>query len=175
MKKKYLILFIFVFAFSQIIYSQGKTKTFKDDNYKFTFSIPDNWALTKTEETNKKDVISYTFDSKKDSTLQIMVIAFKLETVKDLDDFIYVLEKDVSLNIPPKSGDYSSFAKDTYDGKYAFYKDLQFSELIYYYRTLNKKSNENYAYMLRFVSSNYNSKTEKYCKDIANTFNTTLE
>lgn len=156
-------MFILVLAVSA--YAQKKLEI-KDDNYKFSLILPDGWQKSKVEETNKKDVIYYTFDHKKDSTSQILILAFKLETVKDLDNFIYVLEKDASLNIPPKSGDYTSFDKGNYDGKFALYKDLQFTELVYYYRTKNAESTDNHAYMLRFISTNYTSKVEKLFKDI---------
>jgi len=164
-----IILALIILTFVNISFAQKKLEI-KDDNYKFSLTLPDGWQKPKIEETNKKDVISYTFDHKKDSTSQVLILAFKLESVKDLENFIYVLEKDASLNIPPKSGDYSSFEGDNYDGKFALYKDLQFSELIYYFRTKKAESNENYAYMLRFISTNYNSKAEKQFKEIAENF-----
>jgi hypothetical protein len=160
---------LIIIIFTQITIAQKKLDI-TDDNYKFSITLTDGWLKPKIEETNKKDVISYTFDHKKDSTIQILILAFKMESVKDLDNFIYVLEKDATLNIPPKSGDYTSFDNGDYDGKSALYKDLQFTELIYYYRTKRTDSKENYAYMLRFISTNYSTKVEKQIKDIAENF-----
>ena len=164
-----LIIALLIITFTQISFAQKKIDI-TDNNYKFSIILPDGWMKPKQEETTKKDVISYTFDHKKDSTAQILILAFKIESVKDLDNFIYVLEKDATLNIPPKSGDYTSFDNGDYDGKVALYKDLQFTELIYYYRTKRADSNENYAYMLRFISTNYTSKAEKQFKDIEDDF-----
>jgi hypothetical protein len=164
-----LIIALLIITFTQISFAQKKIDI-TDNNYKFSITLPDGWMKPKQEETTKKDVISYTFDHKKDSTAQILILAFKIESVKDLDNFIYVLEKDATLNIPPKSGDYTSFDNGDYDGKVALYKDLQFTELIYYYRTKRADSNENYAYMLRFISTNYTSKAEKQFKDIEDDF-----
>jgi hypothetical protein len=164
-----ILITLIIVAFTQISFAQKKFE-FTDHNYRFSITLPDGWQQPKKEETTKRDVVSYTFDHKKDSTSQILILAFKIESVKDLDNFIYVLEKDATLNIPPKSGDYTSFDNGDYDGKMALYKDLQFTELIYYYRTKRADSNENYAYMLRFISTNYTSKAEKQFKDIVDDF-----
>ncbi len=166
--RKILIAFLLIIL-TQITFAQKKIDI-TDDNYKFTISLQEGWMKPKIEETTKKDVISYSFDHKKDSTIQILLLAFKIETIKDLDNFIYVLEKDATLNIPPKSGDYTTFDKGDYDGKMAFYKDLQFTELIYYFRTKRTESKDNYAYMLRFISTNYNPKVEKMFKEIEEDF-----
>ena len=164
-----ILIALIIIAFTQATFAQKKLEI-TDNNYKFSIILPDGWLKPKHEETSKKDVISYTFDNKKDSTSQILILAFKMESVKDLDNFIYVLEKDATLNIPPKSGDFTTFEGEDYDGKFAFYKDLQFTELIYYYRTKRVDTNENFAYMLRFISTNYSTKVEKQFKDIAENF-----
>lgn len=164
-----ILIILILIVIAQITFAQKKLEI-TDNNYKFSITLPDSWLKPKVEETSKKDVISYALDNKKDSTMQILILAFKIESIKDLDNFIYVLEKDATLNIPPKSGDYTSFENGDYDGKFAFYKDLQFSELIYYYRTKYVDSKDNYAYMLRFISTNYSSKVEKQFKDIAEGF-----
>jgi|WetSurMetagenome_2_1015567.scaffolds.fasta_scaffold12138_5 hypothetical protein len=169
MMRNLLIAIILLISTAQISFAQKKD-VYNNENYNFQLSLPDGWLKPKIEETNKKDVISYAFDHKKDSTSQILLLAFKIESVKDLDNFIYVLEKDATLNIPPKSGDYTSFDNGYYDGKMALYKDLQFTELIYYYRTKFADSKENYAYMLRFISTNYTTKAEKQFKEIAENF-----
>jgi hypothetical protein len=166
---KNILITLIIFSFAQLTFAQKKIEI-TDNNYKFSISLPEGWLKPKQEETNKKDVISYTFDNKKDSTSQILILAFKMESIKDLDNFIYVLEKDATLNIPPKSGDYTSFENSDYDGKIALYKDLQFTELVYYYRTKRGDATENYAYMLRFISTNYTSKVEKLFNDIAENF-----
>jgi hypothetical protein len=163
------ILIIFIISIAQISFAQKK-EVYYNDNYNFQLTLPDGWLKPKIEETNKKDVVSYTFDHKKDTTAQVLLLAFKIESIKDLDNFIYVLEKDATLNIPPKSGDYTSFDNGYYDGKFALYKDLQFTELIYYYRTKFSESKENYAYMLRFISTNYTAKAEKQFKEIVENF-----
>ena len=164
-----LLIALLILTFAQISFAQKKLEI-SDDNYKFSISLPDGWQKPKIEETSKKDVISYTFDNKKDTASQILILAFKLESVKDLDNFIYVLEKDATLNIPPKSGDYTSFDNGDYDGKYALYKDLQFTELVYYFRTKKAEASENHAYMLRFISTNYTAKAEKQFKEIEENF-----
>lgn len=164
-----LLITLLIITFTQISFAQKKVDIV-DNNYKFSITLPEDWSKPKQEETTKKDVISYTFDNKKDSTSQILIIAFKMESVKDLDNFIYVLEKDAKLNIPPRSGEYYTYDNGDNDGKYALYKDLEFTELIYYFRTKYAESTDNYAYMLRFITTNYNAKTEKQFKDIADTF-----
>jgi len=166
-----LILFVSVF-FAQDIFAQ---RSIKDDDYKFKLTLPSGWSVTKTEETDKKDAISYAIE-KKDGKNSIMLLAFRVGNVKNLDDFIYTLEKDITLNIPEKYSGYTDFDQGSYDGRWAVYKDSEFVETIYYYRTKNSDSEENYTYMLRFITAGsfHNSDVEKEIQDIAKTFTPTL-
>jgi hypothetical protein len=84
------IAIIIIISIAQISFAQ-KRDVYLNENYNFQFSLPDGWQKPKIEETNKKDVISYSFEHKKDTTAQILLLAFKMESVKDLDNFIYVL------------------------------------------------------------------------------------
>jgi hypothetical protein len=123
------------------------------------------------KETEAKDAISYSFE-RKDKKCAIMLLAFKLNTVKNLEDFIYTMEKDISLNIPKRSGDYTANDNGTFDSKSADYKDNQFTEKIIYYRTKLPDAPFNYVYMLRFITSstNINSDIEYQIKKIADSF-----
>src|SRR3972149_481724 len=66
--------------------------------------------------------ITYSFE-RKDKKFTIMLLAFKLTTVKNIDDFIYNMEKDISLNIPQRNGDFTEKDFGNYDMKSAVYKD----------------------------------------------------
>ncbi len=160
------------FFIAKDIFSQG---LIKDDSYKFKLTLPSDWSVTKTEETDKKDAISYAIE-KKDGKNSIMLLAFRVGNVKNIDDLIYTLEKDLTLNIPEKYSDYTDFDYGSYDGRWAVYKDSEFVETIYYYRTKNSDSENNYTYMLRFITdgSYHNSDVEKEIEDIAKTFTPTL-
>lgn len=161
------LLSLFLFMAVQSSFAQS---SFTDDNYKFKIKLGSDWSKTKSEETNKKDAISYSFD-KKDGKNAIMIIAFKVDNIKNLDDLVYTLEKDATLNIPAKSGNYTDTDKGTYEIKKAMYKDNEFVENIYFYRT-KKTDQQNYAYMVRFITSAaaYNSKAEEEITKLANTF-----
>lgn len=126
-----------------------------DESFKFSFVLPTDWNKTDMKETTDKDAISYSFE-KSDKKCAILLIAFKLNTVKNLEDFIYTMEMDRNLNIPQKSGDYTSFDNGTFDGKSAVYKDAQFTENVYYYRTKLPDAPFNFVYMLRFITTNTN-------------------
>lgn len=143
----------------------------KDSHYKFKISLPNQWQKTNTEETDKKDAISYSCKSN-DGRLFVMILAFKLNTIKNLADLIYTVEKDVSLNIPKRSSDYSDYDFGQYDGRSAVYKNNESAETIYYFRTKNENLSDNYAYVLRFIcqSTLYNSSLETEIKNIADTF-----
>lgn len=167
--KKILIAFTLFLSimFIQNVYSQSSDVT--DNNYSFKFALGSDWKKSKTEETTNKDAISYTFD-KKDGKGAIMLLAFKVESVKSLDDLIYTLEKDMTLNIPKISGGYTSFTTDHAEGRSAVYKDNEFGEKIFYYRTQNTDK-QNYTYMLRFITSASNfSSAEKDFDKIAKNF-----
>lgn len=154
----------------------GQGKEINDYNYKFTFKLPDGWTSIDMKETSDKDAISYSL-MRDDKKMTIMLLAFKLSSVKNIDDFIYNLEKDISLNIPTKSGEYNEQDYVKYDMKSANYKDNKFDEMIYYYRTKLPDSPNNFVYMVRFITEvkDYNSDTETQIKDIVSTFKPTAE
>lgn len=154
--------------------AQDKTDLI-DEYYKFKITFPSGWEQRKVEETDKKDAISYSFDLKK-GNMAAMLIAFKVDEVKNLTDLIYTLEKDLTLNIPKRDGEYTDFDSGTFDGRWAKYKDTEFVELIYYYRTKITEG-QNYTYLLRFIvpSTYYNSSVESDLNQIAGTFAPTAE
>ena len=141
-----------------------------DVNYKFKFSLPSGWSERVEEETSKKDAISYAFD-KDDGKIAIMLLAFKVNEVKNLGDFVYTLEKDLTLNIPKIDGDYKDFDLGNLDGRSAKYSDTEFTELIYYYRS-KLTEGQNYTYLLRFITptSNFNSSVEDEIKILSANF-----
>ena len=108
--------------------------------------------------------------------MALMLLAFKVNEVKNLTDFIYTLEKDLTLNITKREGDYTDFDSGNYDGKMAEYKDTEFSEVIYYYRTKISEGN-NYTYLLRFIvpAMYYNSSVLAEIKKIAGNFSPVIE
>jgi hypothetical protein len=167
-----------------IVYSGNKNtqknlpddKDITDESFKFTFKLPDDWSKTDMKFTSENDAISYSFE-RNDKKCAIMLLAFKLTTVKNLEDFVYTMEKDISLNIPQRDGDYSDIDNDTYDGKSAKYKDAQYVEFINYYRTKLVDAPNNFVYMLRFITtnSNFNTDLESQIKKIAASFHPTAE
>ncbi len=172
--KKILLKLISIVFITSVTYGQSNVDI-NDISYKFKFSLPSDWKERKVEETAKKDAISYSFD-KNDGKIAIMLLAFKVNEVKNLNDFIYTLEKDLTLNIPKRDGDYSDFDQGIYDGRSAKYKDSEFTEVIYYYRT-KVIDGENFTYLLRFITltSNFTPKVEEEIKKLAGNFNPVLE
>ncbi len=175
-KKTGLVLAFLLLVFSAKAFSQGSDKVVDDYIYKFTFKMPSGWEMKDMKETTDKDAISYSFESP-DKKMTIMLLAFKLSSVKNIDDFIYNLEKDISLNIPTKSGEYSEQDFGKYDMKNAHYKDNKFDETIYYFRTKLPEAPNNYVYMLRFITEtkDYNSDRETAIKTISDSFTPTAE
>ncbi len=147
--KKLLILFVILFSAAAMMAQNGKTVT--DNHYKFSINIPAKWTARSTVETNKKDVITYSFD-RNDGKLTLSLIAFKFVEARNLDDFIYTLEKDFNLNIPEKVGGYTETNGENYKGKWADYKDNDSHERIYYYATTADSGGEYFCYMLRFIA-----------------------
>jgi len=147
-----------------------------DDNFKFSITLPDEWKKTDSKITDDKDAISYSLE-RKDKKCSIMILAFKLTAVKNLEDFIYTLEKDATLNIPSKTGDYTSSDSGNFDSKSATYKDQQYIEKIWYYRTKLPDAPNNYVYMLRFITTadNYKTDIENQIKKIADSFLPTVK
>ncbi len=169
--KKYFIL-LFFFSLITQAYSISTTDwEINDDNFKFTLTLPDEWKKTDSKLTDDKDAISYSLE-RKDKRCSIMILAFKLTAVKNLEDFIYTLEKDATLNIPGKSGDYTTTDNGNFDSKSAMYKDQQYIEEIWYYRTKLPDAPNNYVYMLRFITTadNFKSDIESQIKKIAESF-----
>ncbi len=146
-------------------------KEITDETFKFTFLLPDNWQKTDMKFTADHDAISYSFE-RNDKKCAIMLLAFKLTTVKNLEDFIYTMEKDISLNIPQREGDYITSDAETFDGKSAKYKDAQYLEYIYFFRTKLIDAPFNYVYMMRFITTNTNFSTdlENQIKKISDSF-----
>ncbi|MGE5846457.1 MAG: hypothetical protein ACM34O_07020 [Ignavibacteria bacterium] len=146
-------------------------KEITDETFRFTFLLPDDWQKTDMKFTSNNDAISYSFE-RKDKKCAIMLLAFKLTTVKNLEDFIYTMEKDISLNIPQRDGDYTASDAETFDGKSAKYKDTQFLEYIYYFRTKLPDAPFNYIYMMRFITTgaNFSTDLENQIKKISNSF-----
>lgn len=171
-----LVLAILIFLFSAKLYTQGSDKVVDDFTFKFTFKMPAGWEMKDMKETTDKDAISYSFESP-DKKMTIMLLAFKLNSVKNIDDFIYNLEKDISLNIPTKSGEYIEQDFGIYDMKSARYKDNKFDESIFYFRTKLPDAPNNYVYMLRFITEtkDFNSDRETAIKTISATFKPTAE
>lgn len=167
--KKSIIALITLLMFCGIARSQYGILV-ENPQYGVRFNVPNSWEERKVEETSKKDAISYSFD-KNDGSIAMMLIAFKLSEVKNLNDLTYTLEKDLTLNIPKIDGTYSEFDKGNYDGMSAKYKDTEFTEIIYYFRTKYSEG-VNYAYMLRFITSTsvFNPNIEEEIRKIGDTF-----
>ena len=168
MKVKFISVIVLLF-FANCSFSQQND--IKDNNYKFKISMPSKLVKTKTEETDKKDAISYSFKTN-DGKMFVMVLAFKLTTIKNLADLIYTIEKDLSLNIPKRTSEYSDYDFGAYDGRSAVYKNTESAETLYYFRTKNEILSDNYAYVIRFISpaSQFNSSIESDIKSIADSF-----
>ncbi len=168
---------LLLFSAGYLLQAQsGDDKVVTDITYKFTLKLPNGWEMKDMKETKDKDGISYTFESP-DKKTAIMLLAFKLNSVKNIEDFIYNLEKDINLNIPQRSGEYTEQDFGKYDMKAALYKDNKFNENIYYFRTKLPDEPNNYVYMVRFITEtkNYTSDTETLIKDVSATFIPTTE
>lgn len=167
--KKLILTFLLGLIVSSASFGQSGVNI-NDETYNFKFSLPPDWIQRKVEETNKKDAVSYSFD-KTDGKIAIMLLAFKVAEVKNLTDFIYTLEKDLTLNIPKRDGEYSDYDSGNYDGKSAKYNDTEFTEVIYFYRT-KVMDGENFTYLLRFITptSNFNAGVEAEIKNLASNF-----
>ncbi len=147
---KYLIIVLF-FSFSLELHSQIK---YDNSAYKFSIELNENWKERSKEETKNNDALSLTFDKinkQKNKEASLMLIIFKLDKPKDLNDFIYTIEKDVNLNIPERVGDYVTINGNNYSGKLGEYKDNEIMEVIYYLTTQNSELKNNYAYVIRFI------------------------
>ncbi|MBX7042561.1 MAG: hypothetical protein K1X85_06625 [Ignavibacteria bacterium] len=166
---KIIAIMLLSFSFAGVVSAQNGT-LLDNSQYGIKFNVPSGWKERKVEETSKKDAISYTFD-RNDGSIAMMLLAFKVLEVKNLNDLVYTFEKDLTLNIPKREGDYTEFDKGNYDGMSALYKDSEFTEVVYYYRT-KVTDGENFAYLLRFIapSGTFNSSTESELKKIGDSF-----
>jgi hypothetical protein len=171
---KNILLLVFVLFLSSTLFSQINID---NDNYKFHIEFNKNWKAGNKVETDKKDVINYSFSkvTKKD-TMTSAIIAFKFTAPTNIDDFIYKLEKDFNLNIPEKTNGYKNISGDVYEGKSADYKDTETIEKIYYYTTTKDIAGEYFCYMIRFIADSkyklvdFNTEVT----NIANTFKVKL-
>lgn len=136
-----------VLFLSSTLFAQVKID---NDNYKFRIEYSKGWKAGNKIETDKKDVINYSF-SKNDNKMTSSIIAFKFSVTTNLDDFIYKLEKDFNLNIPERIGGYTSINNDLYGGKSADYKDKDSYEKIFYYTTTKDSYGDYFCYMIRFI------------------------
>lgn len=174
--KTRLIFLLSILIFNISVYTQTGEKVVNDIAFKFTFKIPAAWQMKDLKETTDKDAISYSYESS-DKKMTIMLLAFKLSSVKNIDDFIYNMEKDISLNIPPRYGEFIEQDFVTYDMKNGRYKDSKYDETIYYFRTKLPDSPNNFVYMLRFITEakDYTVDKETEIRKIAATFISTAE
>ena len=91
-QKKTLIFILFIFIFSaasESIYAQKNASEIVNENYKFTFIIPQDAFNMRKEENSGKTAITYEFEtiSGKD-TIGVMLMAFKWPDIKKLNDFV---------------------------------------------------------------------------------------
>lgn len=175
--KKVFSLILFTLIVISVVYPKTTDdREITDENFKFTFILPSDWDKKDIKLTADSDAISYSFQ-KKDMKCSIMLLAFKLNSVKNLDDFIYTMEKDINLNIPKRSGDYTTTDLEKFDSKSALYKDNQYTEHIYYYRTKLPDAPYNYVYMFRFITTSkyLTSDLESQIQKIAASFLPTAE
>lgn len=144
--------------------------TVEDKEFNFSIFLTSDWTKTKVEKTSKNDAVSYSFDNL-DGNNALMILAFKVNGKKEIDDLIYNVEKDMNLDIPQRSGDYNYDDYGSYERKKASYKDEEFVETVYYFTTENEGM-ENYAYVVRFitVASVYNDDASKKIDEIARSF-----
>jgi len=167
LKKIILLLFIFVCTCS-VCFAQSDIK---DDSFKFAFTLPAGWTQKDKKETKDSDGISYSFQ-KDDTSCAIMLLAFRIQAVKNLDDFAYTIEKDASLNIPPRDGDYVLGDATYFDWKIAMYKDVLAVEKIYFFRTKEPDAPSNFVYVMRFISDKFHNSDDLQAqiRKIADTF-----
>lgn len=82
------------------------------------------------------------------------------------------MEKEVSLDIPRRTGDYTEYDSVYYDAKMAVYKNKNLTHVIYYYRTKDESSQYNFTYLLRFkvFTNKYDDEILNYMKAVAANF-----
>lgn len=142
-----LIFLLSILLLTSVLSAQVKID---NDNYKFRVEFTKGWKSISKIETDKKDVINYSFS--KNNKFTAAIIAFRFPAQRNLDDFVYTLEKDFNLNIPEKISSFTVVSGEIYESKYADYKDNDNIEKIYYYTTTKDSSGEYFCYMVRFIA-----------------------
>lgn len=168
---KKIILFIFALFLTSTLSAQVKID---NDSYKFRIEFAKGWKSISKIETDKKDVINYSFSNNEKFTSSL--IAFRFPAQRNLDDFAYTLEKDFNLNIPENINGFTAISGEIYEGKSAEYKDSDNIEKIFYYTTTKDSSGEYFCYMVRFIADiNYNKTNfDTEVTNIVNTFKVIL-
>lgn len=144
---KHILIIIAVLFLTNSLLSQVNVN---NNSYKFQINFDNKWTEGSKVETDKKDVITYSFN--KNTKIAATIIAFKFSSQQKLDDLIYTLEKDFNLNIPERTGDYTTSNNDNYESKSADYKDKDNYEKIFYYTTIKVNNGEYFCYMIRFIA-----------------------
>lgn len=163
---KYFLILIAVLFITPALFSQVNVN---NSSYKFQISFDNKWKEGSKVETDKKDVITYSYS--KNSKVAVTIIAFKFPSSQKIDDLIYTLEKDFNLNIPERLGDYVKSNSDTYESKSAEYKDKDTYEKIFYYSTTKDSNGEYYSYMVRFIAEKSYKKVD-FDFDVSSIMNT---
>ncbi|MFA7362028.1 MAG: hypothetical protein WC139_13430 [Candidatus Kapaibacterium sp.] len=163
---KYILILIAVLFVTPVLFSQVNVN---NNSYKFQISFDKNWKEGSKVETDKKDVITYSFS--KNSQVAATIIAFKFPAQQKLDDLIYTFEKDFNLNIPERIGDYVTSNTSSFESKSAEYKDKDTYEKIYYYTSIKDNNGEFYSYMIRFIAEN-SYKHSDFDYDVSSIINT---
>lgn len=168
---KNIVFLIIVLLMSSALFSQIKVE---NTTYKFQIDYSKGWKAGNKVETDKKDVINYSFT--KSDKMTSSIIAFRFTVQTNIDDLIYKLEKDFSLNIPEKTNGYKNLSGEVYEGKSAEYKDNETIEKIYFYTTTKDSAGEYYCYMIRFIADSKYNKTnfDTEVTNIAGTFKINL-
>jgi len=174
-KTKILIIsfLLFIICFHNAAFSQKNASEIINENYKFSFTLPENAFNMRTEESSNKNAITYEFESTvMDDTVGILLLAFKWNDIKILSDFIYHMEKEVTLDIPQRVSDYTEFDSIYFDSKMAIYKNDNLTHIVYYFRTKDDTSENNFTYLLRFkiFTKDYNKEILEYVNTIAHNF-----
>jgi len=170
--KKLNFCFLFLLMFTGLTLSQTENIIINRD-YKFSFNLPENISNVKIAETSNKISISYAFEKFIDTdTLGVLLVAFKWKDIKNLSDFIYLMEKEVSFNIPERISDYNYVDSVYYDFKIGEYQNRKMHHTAFFYRTKDDTQDYNYTYMLRFKVKTpcYSEKMKEYMNEISSEF-----
>ena len=168
-----IIYFLIIYLTTGFLFAQKNASEIVNENYKFSFTIPQESFNMRKEETTEKNAITYEFETTLNSdTVGVLLIAFKYPDIKKINDFVYHMEKEVTLDIPQRTSEYIEFDSNYYDSKMAVYQGKILTHVIYYYRTKDETSQYNFNYILRFkiFTKNYSDEILNYIKTIANNF-----